>query len=340
MLHYIVTTDKNDIITPMRLLVTGGAGFIGSNFIHHWVRNYPDNTIVNLDKLTYAGNLMNLKSIEKHPTYTFVRGDICDRATVDLLMKDTDVVVHFAAETHVDNSIADAAPFLRTNVFGTYTLLESARKYQVQRFHHISTDEVYGALELDTQEKFTEHTPYDPHSPYSASKASSDHLVRAYYHTYNVPITISNCSNNVGPYQFPEKFIPLMITNLIRGKKIPIYGDGKYTRDWLHAEDHCEAIDLIIKKGTVGETYNVGGSMTEQHNNLSVAKKVLEIMEKDENMIEYVTDRPGHDRRYDVDWSKINKELGWSPKHTFDTTIEETVQWYIDNEDWWQPLIK
>lgn len=320
----------------MKLLVTGGAGFIGANFVLYWLKNHPDDTIINLDKLTYAGNLETLKSVENNPHYSFVHGDICERKVVDEVMAKVDTVVHFAAETHVDRSIMDAAPFIKTNVEGTYTLLESAMKHKIQRFHHISTDEVFGALELNSDTKFDEVTPYNPHSPYSASKAGSDHLVRAYYDTYGLPITISNCSNNYGPYHFPEKLIPLAITNILEGKKVPVYGDGLYVRDWLYVEDHCSAIDLILHKGKVGETYLIG-SMTKDVPNIEVVKKILKLMGKDESWIEYVKDRPGHDRRYAVDWSKIHRELGWSPKYiNFDEGLEKTVKWYMENEDWWK----
>lgn len=323
----------------MRILVTGGAGFIGSNFILYWLKNNPNDQIVNLDKLTYCGNLENLQSIENNPNYRFVKGDICDRGLVDSLIKETDLVVHFAAESHVDRSISDPSPFINTNILGTYTLLESAVKNNLKRFHHISTDEVFGALDIKSREKFTENTKYDPHSPYSASKASSDHLVRAYFDTYKLPVTISNCSNNFGPYQFPEKLIPLAITNLIEGKKIPVYGDGLYVRDWLYVEDHVKAVEMILKKGTVGETYLIGG-LTEDIPNIEIAKRILKIMGKGEDFIEYVTDRPGHDRRYSVDWSNINKKFGWSPEFDFDTYLEKTIEWYKNNESWWKKLKK
>ena len=321
----------------MKLLVTGGAGFIGSNFILYWLKKYPQDKIVNLDKLTYAGNLENLKSIEKNPNYEFVQGDICDPKLVNSLTEKVDTIVHFAAESHVDRSIFDPAPFIKTNIEGTYVLLESAFKNKVKRFHHISTDEVFGALELNSTTKFNDLSPYNPHSPYSASKASSDHLVRAYFDTYQLPITISNCSNNFGPYQFPEKLNPLAITNIIEGKKVPIYGDGLYVRDWLYVEDHCKAIDLILNKGKIGETYLVGG-LTEDVSNLEIIKKILKIMGKDESEIEYVKDRPGHDRRYAVDWSRINKELGWKPNYGFDEYLEQTISWYKNNQEWWRRI--
>lgn len=321
----------------MKLLVTGGAGFIGSNFILYWLKKYPQDKIVNLDKLTYAGNLENLKSVEDNPNYEFVQGDICNHELINQVTNNVDTIVHFAAESHVDRSIMDPAPFIKTNIEGTYVLLEAALKNKVKRFHHISTDEVFGALPLDSKEKFNDKTSYNPHSPYSASKASSDHLVRAYFDTYRLPITISNCSNNFGPYHFPEKLIPLAITNLIEGKKVPVYGDGLYVRDWLYVEDHCRAIDLILSKGKIGETYLVGG-LTEDISNIEIVKKILKIMGKEESQIEFVADRPGHDRRYAVDWSKINKELGWKPEHNFDEYLKVTVDWYMNNQNWWKKL--
>lgn len=323
----------------MKLLVTGGAGFIGSNFVLYWLKKYPQDTIVNIDKITYAGNLENLSSLKDNPNHIFVKADICDVAAVDQAMEGCEIVVHFAAESHVDRSITDSDPFIQTNVEGTHVLLKAALKHKVKRFHHISTDEVFGALALDSKNKFNEQTPYDPRSPYSASKAASDHLVRAFYHTHGLPITISNCSNNFGPYQFPEKLIPLAITNLIEGKKIPVYGDGLYVRDWLFVVDHCEAIDLILKSGEVGKTYLIGG-LSEDIPNIEVIKRVLAHMNAGEDMIEYVTDRPGHDRRYAVDWSQIKQELGWSPRHDFTNALAATVDWYKNNESWWKPLKK
>lgn len=321
----------------MRLLVTGGAGFIGSNFILYWLKKYKDDHIVNLDKLTYAGNLLNLASIEHEDRYSFVKGDICDRDAVDKAMKDCEVVVHFAAESHVDRSITNPSPFIKTNIEGTHILLEAALKIKIKRFHHISTDEVFGSLPLDSDKKFTLEACYDPRSPYSASKASSDHLVRAYHNTYGLPITISNCSNNFGPYQFPEKLIALSITNLIEGKKVPVYGDGLHVRDWLYVEDHCEAIDLIIKQGTPGKTYLVGG-LTQDISNMEVVKKILTMMGKHESMIEFVKDRPGHDRRYALDWSYIKEKLKWQPRYDFDSALKKTVEWYELNGDWWKKV--
>src|SRR3989344_4563097 len=321
----------------MTILVTGGAGFIGSNFVLYWMRKYPDDKIVNLDSLTYAGNIENLKNVEGNPNYTFVHGNICDLEIVEKSMRGVDVIVHFAAESHVDRSIKKPADFVITNVVGTQILLDSALKNKVKRFHHISTDEVFGSLDLNDKIKFNERTPYNPRSPYSAGKAGSDHLVRAYSETYGLPVTITNCSNNFGPYQFPEKFISLAITNVLENKKVPVYGDGLYVRDWLYVEDHCRAIDVVLKQGKMGETYLVGGQ-TENISNIDVIKKIIKIMNKDESVIEYVKDRPGHDRRYAVDWSKINQELGWEPLHSFDEWLEKTVEWYTNNENWWKKL--
>lgn len=321
----------------MKLLITGGAGFIGSNFIHYWMQHYPEDEIVNFDKLTYAGNLENLTSLQNNPKYSFIKGDICDRDAVDRAMQGVDTVVHFAAETHVDRSILEAAPFIQTNIVGTHVLLESALAHKIQRFHHISTDEVFGALELGTTEKFNEKTPYNPRSPYSASKAASDHLVRAYNITYGLPTTISNCSNNYGPYMFPEKLFSLAITNVIEGKKVPVYGDGLYVRDWLYVEDHARAIDRILHDGKVGETYFIGG-LVDDISNLEVIKLILKLMGKDEGAIEYVKDRPGHDRRYAVDWSKIHNELDWSPSVNLEEGLKKMVEWYVQNENWWKKL--
>ena len=319
----------------MKLLVTGGAGFIGSNFILYWLKNNPDDFIVNLDKLTYAGNLENLKSIENNKNYKFVKGDICDFETVETLIKDCDIIVHFAAESHVDRSITGPSIFVQTNVSGTQTLLEAARKYN-KRFHHISTDEVFGSLALESKEKFNEATPYHPNSQYAASKASADHLVRAYYETYRLPVTISNCTNNYGPYQFTEKLIPLFITNLMGNKKVPLYGDGLNVRDWIYVEDHNRGVELIIKKGKIGETYCLGGES--EKSNLEIAKIILQEFGKDDSWIEYVKDRPGHDRRYAMDSSKIKKELGFELKTPFDNGIKDTIRWYANNEEWWKNI--
>ena len=316
----------------MKLLVTGGAGFIGSNFIHHILEKYPDDEVVNLDVLTYAGNTENLSRWKNDPRYRFAQGDICDASLVDTLVAECDAVVHFAAESHVDRSILGPDAFVKTNIQGTFVLLEAAKKYG-KRFHHVSTDEVFGSLGLDDA-PFNESTPYDPRSPYSASKASSDHLVRAYFHTYGLPITISNCSNNYGPYHFPEKLIPLAITNLLQGEKVPVYGDGLQRRDWLFVADHCRAIDLVLHEGKIGETYCIGGNGEKE--NIWIAKKLLEILGKDDSMIEYVTDRPGHDRRYAIDFSKIKRELGWQPEVTLEVGLTKTVEWFQENENWWK----
>ncbi|MCS7092978.1 MAG: dTDP-glucose 4,6-dehydratase [Patescibacteria group bacterium] len=323
----------------MNLFVTGGAGFIGSNFILYWLKRYPQDKIINLDKLTYAGNLDNLKSVENHPGYRFIRGDVCDFELVDYLLKkyQVDAIVHFAAETHVDRSIVNAAPFIKTNIEGTYVLLEAALRNGKIRFHHISTDEVFGTLPVKSKKKFNEKTPYQPRSPYSASKAASDHLVRSYHITYGLPVTISNCSNNYGPYQHPEKLIPLAITNIIENKKVPIYGDGLYYRDWLYVEDHCRALDLIIHKGKNGQTYFIG-SLIKEISNLDLVKKILRIMKKDQDLIEFVADRPGHDRRYAIDWQKIHKELGWSPIIDLDQGLKLTFNWYRKNQTWWKKI--
>ena len=320
----------------MRVLITGGAGFIGSNFILYWFQNHPDDFIVNLDKLTYAGNLENLKGIEKSSNYSFIKGDICDPKIVKKAMENVDIVVHFAAESHVDRSIMDPSVFVRTNVLGTQVLLNEALNANVKRFHHISTDEVFGALDLDDPRRFNEDTPYNPRSPYSASKAAADHLVRAYYVIYKLPITITNCADNFGPYQYPEKLISLAITNVLEGKKVPIYGDGLYVRDWLYVEDHCRAIDLVIAKGKIGETYLIGTDSDIA--NIDIIKKLLATMESDEKMIEYVADRPGHDRRYAIDASKIKNVLGWKPNFDLDKSLNATVAWYKNNRSWWQKL--
>jgi dTDP-glucose 4,6-dehydratase len=319
------------------LLVTGGAGFIGSNFIHYWLKQHPNDQIVNFDALTYAGNLKNLKAIENYNNYHFVQGNICDRQLVNQLMTDIDIVVHFAAETHVDRSILDPTLFLETNVIGTQVLLEAALKQKIKRFHHISTDEVFGALPLDSSEKFNKNTAYDPHSPYSASKAAADHLVRAYGDTYGLPFTISNCSNNYGEYQFPEKIIPLAITNLIDGQKVPIYGDGLYVRDWLYVQDHCRGIEAVLNQGKVGESYLFGG-LYKDVSNLELIKIIIRLMGKDENAIEMVKDRPGHDRRYSVDFSASEKDLGWQPSVDLETGLQKTIDWYQNHQEWWRLL--
>lgn len=315
----------------MKLLVTGGAGFIGSNFIHYWLAEHPDDTIVNLDKLTYAGNLENLAAVKNDLRYHFVRGDICDPTVVNPLVYEADIVVHFAAESHVDRSIQEPGPFVRTNVVGTQALLQAALEYD-KRFHHVSTDEVFGSLKIGSPQKFNEQSPYDPHSPYSASKAASDHLVRAFYHTYELPITISNCTNNYGPWHFPEKMIPLFITNLLEKKPIPLYGDGRHVRDWLYVEDHCRAIDRIITNGTIGETYCVGGNS--ELSNLAVARLLIEALGADESAIRSVADRPGHDERYAMDYSKIRIQLDWEPRVTFAEGVQRTIAWFKTHREW------
>lgn len=316
------------------IVITGGAGFIGSNFAHWVAKNKPSVHITVLDALTYAGNRENLAGIPEE-RLTFVHGDICDSEVVDRLFSSADACVHFAAESHNDNSILDPAPFLRTNIEGTYRLLEAARKYDV-RFHHISTDEVYGDLPLDDPSKFTELTPYRPSSPYSSTKASSDMLVRAWVRTYGVRATISNCSNNYGPYQHIEKFIPRQITNILSGRRPKLYGDGLNVRDWIHAEDHSSAVWLILEKGRIGETYLIGANG--EKSNIEVMKTILRAFGIGESEFDWVKDRPGHDRRYAIDSSKLRAELGWEPKHkSFDQGLIETVDWYKQNEDWWLP---
>ncbi len=331
-----------------KILITGGAGFIGSHVIRRFVTKYPDYEIFNLDKLTYAGNLLNLKDIENRANYRFVKGDITDREFVfELFEKENfDGVIHLAAESHVDRSILSPADFVRTNVMGTVNLLDAARNSWQNRenklFYHISTDEVYGSL--SDEGKFTEQTPYDPHSPYSASKASSDHFVRAYHDTYDLPALITNCSNNYGPYQFPEKLIPLVINNILNNKPIPVYGKGENVRDWLYVEDHAEAIDLVFHKGKPGETYNIGGNT--ELRNIDLVKKLIAVTDEmlgrkpgaSEKLITFVKDRAGHDWRYAMDISKIKKELGWEPKTDFETGIRQTVQWYLNNRDWMESV--
>ena len=318
----------------MRYLVTGGAGFIGSNYVHHVLRTHPEDEVVVLDALTYAGNLENLKSVEKDPRFRFVKGDICDRLLVDSLVKNVDAVVHIAAETHVDRSIQDATPFLRSNVLGTQTLLESCRASGGKRFHHVSTDEVYGSL--GRTGVFRETTSYDPRSPYSASKAASDHLVRAAWHTHRLPVTLSHCSNNFGPYCFPEKMMPLFITNLLEGKKVPVYGRGENIRDWIYVEDHCSGIDAALRRGMPGETYDFGGRS--ERSNAELTALLLFEMGMDRSMIEYVEDRPGHDFRYAIDFSKATRELGWYPETPFLHGLRKTIEWYKANVDWWQRI--
>ncbi|WP_068497099.1 MULTISPECIES: dTDP-glucose 4,6-dehydratase [Paenibacillus] len=316
----------------MKLLVTGGAGFIGSNFVLYMLKQHPDYEIVNIDALTYAGNLENLKSIENHPNHTFVKADITDAQAIDQLMQQgIDVVVNFAAESHVDRSILEPEVFVKTNVFGTQVLLDAAKKHNVTKFVQVSTDEVYGSL--GETGLFTEETPLQPNSPYSASKAGGDLLVRAYHETFGLPVNITRCSNNYGPYQFPEKLIPLMISRALSDQQLPVYGDGLNIRDWLYVEDHCSAIDLVIHQGKLGEVYNIGGN--NERTNVHIVKTVLEELGKPESLISYVQDRPGHDRRYGIDPTKTMNELGWKPKHSFETGIKETIRWYLDNKEWW-----
>ena len=318
----------------MRLLVTGGAGFIGSNFVFYVLDNHPEDEVIVFDKLTYAGNLETLKSLENHPRFSFIKGDICSPEAVDDAVKRVDAVVHLAAESHVDRSIDDPMSFVRTNVLGTQTLLDACRKNANVRFHHVSTDEVYGSL--GPKGMFRENSPYDPRSPYSASKASSDHLVSAAFHTHKLPVTISHCSNNYGPYCFPEKLIPLAITNLIEGKKVPIYGDGMNVRDWLYVEDHCRGIYLTLTKGKIGETYGFGGRA--ERANIELAEVILFEMGMTRDMLQFVKDRPGHDKRYAIDFRKAEDELGWSPQTPFLHGIRKTIEWYKTNREWWQRI--
>jgi len=333
------------------VLVTGGAGFIGSNFVHFLHRVEPDVRIINLDMLTYAGSLENLKGLPDPDRHFFVQGDICDRDVIDDLLRkhQIDTIVHFAAETHVDRSILGPAQFIQTNIIGTFTLLESARQYWIEggsqaiedvRFHHVSTDEVYGTLAPD-EPAWTEEIPYAPNSPYAASKASSDHLVRSYFHTYGLPVSITNCSNNYGPRQFPEKLVPLIISNAVAGKPLPIYGDGQQIRDWLFVEDHCEAIWHVVRRAPVGETYNIGGG--NQPANLDIVRTMCGILDEKvseshhkphESLIKFVSDRPGHDRRYAMDIAKIGSELGWEPRQWLESGLEKTIEWYLENPEW------
>ncbi|GEN35159.1 dTDP-D-glucose-4,6-dehydratase RmlB [Aneurinibacillus danicus] len=320
----------------MKILITGGAGFIGSNFVNYMVEKYPDYQFVNLDALTYAGNLENLQKSEEKPNYRFVKGDITDRELVDSLVADgVDVIVNFAAESHVDRSITEPDIFVKTNIMGTQVLLDVAKKHNIKKYVQVSTDEVYGTL--GETGYFTEETSLAPNSPYSASKAGADLLVRAYHETYGLPVNITRCSNNYGPYHFPEKLIPLMIINALKGKELPVYGDGLNVRDWLYVEDHCAAIDLVIHKGKAGEVYNVGGN--NERTNIEIVKRILKELGKSEDLIRFVQDRPGHDRRYAIDATKIRTELGWEPKYTFKTGIVKTIQWYLENQKWWERII-
>lgn len=316
------------------VLVTGGAGFIGSNFIHYLFDKYPDVKLINLDLLTYAGNPENLTAVADKPGYTFVKGDIADARLVNEIVPKVDYIVNFAAESHVDRSIEDPTVFIRTNVMGTQVLLDAARKHGVERYLQISTDEVYGSL--GPTGYFTEETPLAPNSPYSASKTGADLLVRAYHETYGLPALITRCSNNYGPYQFPEKLIPFFIKRLLNNQTVPVYGDGLNVRDWLHVADHCSAIDVVLQRGSIGEVYNIGGN--NEKTNIEITKLVLAGLGKPESMIEYVQDRLGHDRRYAIDSSKIQKELGWEPKISFEQGIKQTIAWYLDNRAWWEKL--
>lgn len=320
----------------MRLLVTGGAGFIGSNFVLYMLREHPGYEIVNVDALTYAGNLENLTSAEQHKGYSFEKADILDMEQMDrLFQQGVDTVVHFAAESHVDRSILDPGVFARTNVLGTQVLLDKARQYGVTKYVQVSTDEVYGTL--GASGLFTEETPIAPNSPYSASKTGGDLLARAYYETYGLPVNITRCSNNYGPYQFPEKLIPLMITRALNDQPLPVYGDGLNVRDWLHVEDHCRAIDLVIHQGKPGEVYNIGGN--NERTNTEIVTTILRQLGKPESLITYVEDRPGHDRRYAIDPAKIIRELGWKPKYNFDSGIKATIEWYLSHRDWWNRIL-
>ena len=324
----------------MKIIVTGGAGFIGGNFVHYMVNQYPEDMIINLDLLTYAGNLETLKPVENAPNYKFVKGDIADRGFIFKLFEEEkpDVVINFAAESHVDRSITDPESFVRTNVMGTTTLLDACRKYGIKRYHQVSTDEVYGDLPLDRPDLFfTEETPLHTSSPYSSSKASADLFVLAYHRTYGLPVTVSRCSNNYGPYHFPEKLIPLIISRALNDEELPVYGKGDNVRDWLYVTDHCKAIDLVVRKGRVGEVYNIGGH--NERTNLEVVKTILKALGKPESLIKFVTDRPGHDRRYAIDPTKIETELGWKPEYTFDTGIVKTIEWYLNNKEWWDHII-
>lgn len=324
----------------MNIIVTGGAGFIGSNFVYYELEKHPEDRIICLDKLTYAGNLATLEEAMKNPNFRFVKGDIADKECVEKLFEEEkpDIVVNFAAESHVDRSIEDPGIFLKTNILGTQVLMDACRKYGIKRYHQVSTDEVYGDLPLDQPDLFfTEETPIHTSSPYSSSKAGADLLVLAYYRTFNLPVSISRCSNNYGPYHFPEKLIPLMISRALADESLPVYGKGENVRDWLYVKDHCIAIDLVMRKGRVGEVYNIGGH--NEKSNLEVVKIILEKLGKPESLITYVTDRPGHDMRYAIDPTKIHNELGWLPETKFEDGIVQTIEWYLNNKEWWENIL-
>jgi dTDP-glucose 4,6-dehydratase len=321
----------------VKVVITGGAGFIGSNLTHRWILTHPEDSVVVLDALTYAGRRESLLPLEQLPRFQFVHGDICDPRTVGSTLTGADLVVHLAAESHNDRAVKDPMPFIRTNVEGTAALLEACRKLDIPRFHHVSTDEVFGSLSLEDRQGFTEETPYRPRGPYSASKASADHLVRAWFETYGLPVTLSNCSNNFGPYQYPEKLIALAIARLLSGGKVPLYGDGLHVRDWIFVEDHCEALDVIAHHGKPGRTYLVSAGM--ELPNIDVVHRILAQFGKGEEGIERVADRPGHDRRYALDAGRLREELGWKPRHDFDTALKMTIDWYRQNENWWRPLL-
>lgn len=321
-----------------KVLVTGGAGFIGGNFVHYMVAKYPEYHIFNLDALTYAGDLTKHQKIEKKNNYSFVNADITDSSAIHSLFEKEgfDYVIHFAAESHVDRSIVEPEVFIRTNVLGTQILLNAAKQSGIKKFVHVSTDEVYGELDFDPATFFTEETPLEPNSPYSASKAASDLLVRSYFETYGLPVNITRCSNNYGPYHFPEKLIPLTISRVLTGQKVPVYGDGKNIRDWLHVQDHCSAIDLVMHEGVLGEVYNIGGH--NEKTNLEVVQTIIKTLGKSEDLIQYVQDRLGHDRRYAINPSKLEK-LGWIPTYSFDSGIQQTIEWYLENQDWWENIM-
>lgn len=323
----------------MKILVTGGAGFIGSNFIRYWLKNYPRAKIVNLDKLTYAGHLSSTKDFADNSRYQFVKSDIGNARLVGQVMKGIDFVINFAAESHVDRSLLKPDRFLKTNILGTQTLLKAALANRVKRFHHVSTDEVFGSLSLSSRDKFDEETAYNPQNPYAASKAAADHLVRTYFRSFNLPVTITNCSNNFGPYQDPEKFIPRQITNFLSKKKATIYGDGRYVRDWLYVQDHVLAIEAVLLKGRSGSTYCLGGQKNREYNNLTIVEMILKNLGLEPlAWVQFVRDRRNHDRRYAVSWQKIRQELGWKPRHEFEFYLKETVNWYRENGWWWRPL--